>query len=72
MSDLVTLEDVTVIESTAIEVGDSSCQFEMGKSFHYLDHYRSFRIKTQSNAIKNIQVLEERFENHIWGKGKRS
>ena len=67
MSDLVTLEDVTVIELTEIEVGDSSYQFEMGKSFH---HYRSFRIKTQSNAIKNVRVLGEIRE--PWGKEKRS
>ena len=35
MSDSVTLEDVTVIESTEIEVGDSSYQFKMGESFHH-------------------------------------
>ena len=38
MSDSVALEesiDVTVIESTEVEVGDSSYQFEVGESFHY-------------------------------------
>ena len=35
MSDSVTLEDFAVIESTEIEVGNSSYQFEMRKSFHH-------------------------------------
>ena len=48
MSDSVALEestDVTVIESTEIEVGDSSNQFEVGGKVSII---RSFRIKTRT------------------------
>ena len=67
MFDLVTLEDVIVIESIEIEVGDSSYQFEMGESFHH-------KLSNQNSVErhKNVRVLEERFKNHIWGKEKRS
>ena len=46
MSDSVTLEDDTVIESTEIEVGDSSYQFEMREKFPSLEAFESKLSRT--------------------------
>ena len=53
MSDSVALEestDVTVIESTEIEVGDSSYQFEVGEKFPSLEAFES-KLERHKNIV---------------------
>ena len=53
MSDSVALEeltDVTLIESTEIEVGDSSYQFEVGEKFPSLEAFES-KLKCHKNVF---------------------
>ena len=53
MSDSVALEEltyVTVMESTEIEVGDSSYQFEVGEMFPSLEAFES-KLKRHKNVV---------------------
>ena len=59
-----------MIESTEIEVGDSSYQFEVGEKFPSLEAFES-KLERHKNVVFPDPVLEERFQNHIWGKEKR-
>ena len=72
MSDLVAVNestDATVIELAEEEVGDSSCQFEVGEKFASFEAFQ-LKLKRHKNVRSFYRVLEERFENHMWGKEK--